>query len=202
MGNTLQSLFFDWMLADVVPYPSVLYTEMKKKWFLYSIVVFFVICALILCFFVRAPKIDIPFFSQDEICFGSSSWEAARAFGTPIATTGNVADTDKTSREYRTTILGHDAVITGHFSPLDQLVNLAIQWECDSETEARALFSAVYGSISERYSCEPGFHCEETGENAIGYRTVIMGVNYGATGIDFRLEWQGTAVTVRCNHLY
>ena len=161
-----------------------------------------VVCVCIFFFIVKAPRIEIPFLAQGEVCFGSSSREIEKFLGAPIETEKHVCDTNQTAKYYRATILGNEADVTCHFSPIDQLVTLKIDWELDSEEKATELYSSVSNSISKRYSNDSGYYCYEDDNTALDDNLLKMGVNFGATGIDYSLNLQGTLFSVVCTHLY
>ena len=180
-----------------------------KKWKI--ILPVFLVCVLgavlYYCFIWPAPftdqmRAEIPLTAQDGVRFGSSARKVAAAYGAPVETEKNT-DTGRTYRSYRADILDSSAEIDCGFITINGwLVEMDIRWELASPEEARALFGRVTDTIAERYLDDPNYFFREEEVYPDADLRVVMGLEYGATGIYYTIELTDSTLRVICFDQY
>ena len=178
-----------------------------KKWKI--ILPVFLVCVLgavlYYCFIWPAPlseqaRADIPLVSQDGVRFGSSARTVAAAFGAPLETEKD-SETGRTYRTYRADMLDRSADVRCGFAGWS-LIEMDIRWELASPEEARALFGRVTDTIAERYRDDPEYFVREEEPNTDAALRVVMGLEYGATGIYYTIELTDSTLSVKCFDFY
>lgn len=178
-----------------------------KKWKILLAVLLVCVLGAVLyyCFIWPAPlseqaRADIPLVSQDGVRFGSSARKVAAAFGAPLETEKD-SETSRTYRTYRADMLDRSADVRCGFAGWS-LIEMDIRWELASPEEARALFGRVTDTIAERYRDDPEYFVREEEPYSDAELRVVMGLEYGATGIYYTIELADSTLSVRCFDFY
>ena len=147
-------------------------------------------------------RAEIPLTARDGVRFGSSARKVAAAYGEPLETEKN-SETGRTWKTYRADILDSSAEIDCGFITINGwLVEMNIRWELASPEEARALFGRVTDTIAEWYRDDPEYFFREEEAYPDTDLRVVMGLEYGATGIYYTIELMDSTLSVRCFDFY
>ena len=176
-----------------------------KKWVLIALACLITL-ALLLTFvhvlsFVQLRRAEVAVLDMYSVRFGDRPAAAIGKMGQPVDFYDDMEISSKTRYEFEAPVFGYDAAIGCYFFKDRSLSQVCIDWECQSEMEAKTLAEQIKQHIQAKCGQSKNFHIEENPDK-LGDHYAIIKIDDGATGIFYYVDCKDTIVSVTAINLY